>query len=136
MLITSYKYLYSTAALFVCFSSMSPELDILGASGGGTAIECVVGWWRAPLCRCAPNLVASYKSLHSVDSPAHPPPHCSPTFCQNSEAQKPETFRVATFYAHKHSRRNAQKCFLQKLKKCVFASRDIAQECVINDLEV
>ena len=25
---------------------MSPELDIQGASGGGTAIECVVGWWH------------------------------------------------------------------------------------------
>ena len=50
------------------------------------------------MCRCAPNLVASYKSLHSVDSPAHPP-HCSPTFCQNSEAQKPETYfqRAQTF---------------------------------------
>ena len=89
-------------------------------------------WWRAPLCRCAPNLVASYKSLHSVDSPAHPPPHCSPTFCQNSEAQKPETYRVATFNAHKLSKQNARSRFHRKDLDSFEIAREIGDHLEIS----
>ena len=51
-----------------------------------------------------------------------------------AEAQKPKTFRVATFYAQKLSGRSARIVSHDKPKKHAFASRDIAKKCVMNVL--
>ena len=49
-------------------------------------------------------------------------------------AQKPETFRVATFYAQKNSGRRAQTVSHNKPKMGAFTSHDIAKEYIINVL--
>ena len=44
-----------------------------------------------------------------------------------AEAQKPKTFRIASFYAQKFSGRSARIHFLRHIKKCVILSCDISK---------